>query len=393
MHNRSLGVDTTSSTKVRASMEPTAAYDFIDDDTCDPASDMLALLGLQKKPIAKDGNCLFASICDQLEQHLTFQETCDTSTQHAATAVATMRQHIANHMIAYKERFLPFFATDASPIDALVQNCHYMRKMHDACQRNWGDHPELQAAANLYCVCIEVFASTLAGLAVSGHYPFQLPNETDNDYEHRCQELPVIRLHLADEHYSSTCDLVDPLCTPPHTSPIESEADLPSTDSESDAPGIIPTGAPTEVTPSTTPMSVPSAEMPARRAVRCMSRGESSSPLAKLRKRCPNWHNSCAQEQRFHWGAVMSKMRVPDGPKDTVHSSDAVRAVMTTRGWSPTLKIAMPRPSGHSTLCCVCTSLQTPISPSARSAAKGASCFNVVHAPPHGMQAASSSQA
>ena len=290
VHNRSLGVDTTSSTKVRASMEPAAAYDFIDDDTCDPASDMLASLGLQKKPIAKDGNCLFASICDQLEQHLTFQETCDTSTQHAATAVATMRQHIANHMIAYKERFLPFFATDASPIDALVQNCHYMRKMHDACQRNWGDHPELQAAANLYCVCIEVFASTLAGLAVSGHYPFQLPNETDNDYEHRCQELPVIRLHLADEHYSSTCDLVDPLCTPPHTSPIESEADLPSTDSESDAPSVIPTGAPTEVTPSgaptevtpsTTPMSVPSAEMPARRAVRCMSHGESSSPLAK----------------------------------------------------------------------------------------------------------------
>ena len=112
--------------------------DFIDDSMSDPALELLVSLGLQQKPIAKDGNCLFASICDQLTQHrvATTSYSSRTSTVmgipgQLVEATTAMRRDLAAYMVAHQEQFLPFFATETSPITAFAENCHYMCKTYD----------------------------------------------------------------------------------------------------------------------------------------------------------------------------------------------------------------------------------------------------------------------
>lgn len=91
--------------------------------------EQLAERGLELRPIASDGNCLFASIVDQDEQY----------------SVRKLRETIADYLRKHRKEFEPFIEADFNDY------CDKLAK-----ENVWGGQIELQVCANILQRSIEV---------------------------------------------------------------------------------------------------------------------------------------------------------------------------------------------------------------------------------------------
>ncbi|KAA8494307.1 OTU domain-containing protein 6B [Porphyridium purpureum] len=112
-------------------------------------------LGLTLHAIPPDGNCLFASVADQLVRNASSSSDLDPALLNAnsSAASAALRRIVADHMLAHQDDFAPFLDTDVP-----FQTCCEQIRDEPNC---WGGQLEIKALAEALAARIEVFAADL----------------------------------------------------------------------------------------------------------------------------------------------------------------------------------------------------------------------------------------
>ncbi|KAK1942221.1 OTU domain-containing protein 3 [Phytophthora citrophthora] len=133
-----------------------------------------AALGWAVVSIAKDGNCLFRAISDQLYTNELFHQD--------------IRQRLVDFIQREEKLFQPFIEDEQ-----VSDYCARMRK-----DGEWGGHLELYAAARLFNIHIVVHTGPVRRLRVT--------NDDEGDIEKKSPPPPpyrVLQLLFKNEHYSS----------------------------------------------------------------------------------------------------------------------------------------------------------------------------------------------
>lgn len=108
--------------------------------------EQLSTLGLEIREVAADGHCMFRAVACQLPA-----TTADRKGEDEA--VWSLRQQVANHLLAHEGEFAPFF----EPTDTAKDFRSYCEEMRSSAA--WGSQLELRALAQARGICIRVHSA------------------------------------------------------------------------------------------------------------------------------------------------------------------------------------------------------------------------------------------
>ena len=158
-------------------------------------------LGLNQSPIGGDGNCFYLAICDQLKRNDIIPDNYDFTEgivlgipRQYPLAAKRCRFDIVLHMARNSNDYRIGYSRK--------QFGNYLQKMRK--DRSWAGGQEIAAASDFYNVCIECFSVSSDGLNLETYVPRRIENESQEEWETRCQNLKTLRLCLHGNHFWST---------------------------------------------------------------------------------------------------------------------------------------------------------------------------------------------
>lgn len=158
-------------------------------------------LGLNQSPIGGDGNCFYLAMCDQLKRNDIIPDNYDFTEgivlgipRQYPLAAKRCRFDLVLHMARNSNDYRLGYTRK--------QFGKYLQRMR--LNAKWAGGQEIAAASDFYNVCIECFSVSSDGLNLETYFPRRIENESESEWESRCQNLKTLRLCLHGNHFWST---------------------------------------------------------------------------------------------------------------------------------------------------------------------------------------------